>query len=519
MKVFNRVTSKHFSTKDDAPGRSWFVSVGKISLLLISTIILTLGLSISFQSLLASWTAPVANPPTCTLGNPGCDSPIGSGTTLLQSMQGGLWVVNSAYPTSPYGLIVENGNVGIGTVSPSQKLDLIGNLELENTISADTGVIYKGVDRFIHNFKHPTGSTAVPDGQNTFVGVNAGNFTMGSGATLIFHGSYNTAIGYQTLYSNTTGYYNTANGVQALSSNTTGSYNTANGRQALFFNTTGHSNTANGVQALFFNTTGHSNTANGVQALSSNTTGNYNTANGKFAGQYVEDGITENAISTHSVYEGYRTKALASGDTNEIVIGSEATGNGSNSVTLGNDNIINTILKGNIGIGTTNPTAKLTIGGTPGTDGIKFPDGTLQTTAAGEQEVFVAPTVANTSNSGISQELVIGLANTSRSGTDTTYTKKKQITVLKAGTYTVVFTLGNSGGASYSYGKIYKNNVALGTERVQPSGTTSTYAETFTFAAGDNIQIYGKAVSGVTYTISNFSIQARNNNLSTIDLN
>lgn len=37
---------------------------------------------------------------------------------------------------------------------------------------------------------------------------------------------------------------------------------------------------------------------------------------------------------------------------------------------------------GEVGIGTTNPTAKLHIGGTPGTDGIKFPDGTLQTTAA-----------------------------------------------------------------------------------------------------------------------------------------
>ena len=37
---------------------------------------------------------------------------------------------------------------------------------------------------------------------------------------------------------------------------------------------------------------------------------------------------------------------------------------------------------GNVGIGTTNPTAKLHIGGTPGVDGIKFPDGTTQTTAA-----------------------------------------------------------------------------------------------------------------------------------------
>ncbi|HRO67439.1 MAG TPA: hypothetical protein PL182_07735, partial [Pseudobdellovibrionaceae bacterium] len=37
---------------------------------------------------------------------------------------------------------------------------------------------------------------------------------------------------------------------------------------------------------------------------------------------------------------------------------------------------------GNIGIGTVTPTAKLHIAGTPGVDGIRFPDGTLQTSAA-----------------------------------------------------------------------------------------------------------------------------------------
>lgn len=37
---------------------------------------------------------------------------------------------------------------------------------------------------------------------------------------------------------------------------------------------------------------------------------------------------------------------------------------------------------GNVGIGVTNPQAKLHIGGTAGVDGIKFPDGTVQTTAA-----------------------------------------------------------------------------------------------------------------------------------------
>ena len=44
---------------------------------------------------------------------------------------------------------------------------------------------------------------------------------------------------------------------------------------------------------------------------------------------------------------------------------------------------INIIFSGiqNIGVGTTSPVAKLTVGGRGGTDGIMFPDGTLQTTA------------------------------------------------------------------------------------------------------------------------------------------
>lgn len=40
-------------------------------------------------------------------------------------------------------------------------------------------------------------------------------------------------------------------------------------------------------------------------------------------------------------------------------------------------------LDGNVGIGTTTPTAKLEVAGEAGVDGIRFPDGTLQTTASG----------------------------------------------------------------------------------------------------------------------------------------
>ncbi len=42
----------------------------------------------------------------------------------------------------------------------------------------------------------------------------------------------------------------------------------------------------------------------------------------------------------------------------------------------------NTLFGGNVGIGTADPKAKLHVGGSIGVDGIMFPDGTLQTTAA-----------------------------------------------------------------------------------------------------------------------------------------
>ncbi|MFZ4550075.1 MAG: hypothetical protein ACOYN4_21685, partial [Bacteroidales bacterium] len=161
-------------------------------------------------------------------------------------------------------------------------------------------------------------------------------------------GSYNTANGYQALYSNTTGSVNTANGYMALTSNTTGYANTANGLYAMASNTTGSSNTANGVSALNGNTTGNENTANGLYAMASNTTGSSNTANGFDAGHYKSGGFTANATSLQSVYLGASTKALLDGDNNEIVIGYDATGAGSNTATLGNTSITSTVLRGDV---------------------------------------------------------------------------------------------------------------------------------------------------------------------------
>ncbi|MCJ7458489.1 MAG: hypothetical protein MUP17_05820, partial [candidate division Zixibacteria bacterium] len=95
-----------------------------------------------------------------------------------------------------------NGNVGIGTTSPKEQLELTGNFRLPPS-TASVGVIKSGADRFIHNFGT----------DNFFAGVNAGNFTL-SGA------GGNTGVGRDALQALTTGYYNTAMGLNALDSNT-----------------------------------------------------------------------------------------------------------------------------------------------------------------------------------------------------------------------------------------------------------------------------------------------------------
>jgi hypothetical protein len=209
---------------------------------------------------------------------------------------------------------------------------------------------------------------------NTALGVTALNANT--------TGTDNAAVGYQSLIANTTGSRNSSSGTSSLFANTTGSDNTALGTFALFTNVSSSENTALGSRALQVNT-GALNTAVGYQSLTSNTTGTNNSAIGGRSGRYIADGTTANAITNNSVYLGAETKALASGQTNQIVIGHNATGLGSNTAVLGNDSIVTTALKGNVGIGTTSPASKLTVTGgdievTDSASGIilKSPNGT-----------------------------------------------------------------------------------------------------------------------------------------------
>src|SRR3989344_278660 len=250
-----------------------------------------------------------------TASNSGADNNTGIGYSALLSNSSG------------------NSNVAIGS----------GSLQANTTGSGNSAV---GVNSLLSN---TTGAN------NVAIGLDA----LRSNTT----GWYNVAIGPGALYTNADSWYNTAVGYDALRLNTTGQSNTATGYEALRANTSGQNNTANGYNSLYLNTTGSANAALGTYALYSNVNGDSNTAVGYQAGRYLTDGTSAASTTDRSIFLGYNTKALTSNDLNSIVIGYDTNGLGSNTVVLGNDSITTTALKGNVGIGTTTPSSKLTVVG------------------------------------------------------------------------------------------------------------------------------------------------------------
>jgi uncharacterized coiled-coil protein SlyX len=132
-------------------------------------------------------------------------------------------------------------------------------------------------------------------------------------------GSYNTATGFEALFSNRDGAGNVADGWQALYKNQSGPYNTATGVSALRQNTTGGNNTASGVNALYYNN-GTNNTATGANSLQSNSIGNNNTAHGAFALFYNTNAANNN------VALGYQAGYNLTTGSNNIVIGAGVLG-------------------------------------------------------------------------------------------------------------------------------------------------------------------------------------------------
>jgi len=227
----------------------------------------------------------------------------------------GVPIGNSQWTTTSTGIFYNGGNVGIGTNSPSQQVELTGNLKLPVNSDGLEGIVYSGASTLINTYGV----------HNTFIGQNAGNLTLTIGA-----GGEDTAIGYDTLQSETTGGINVAIGAYASQ-----------------FNTGGDGNNAIGYKALRYNQNGVDNIAIGSHSLE-NVIGDYNTAIGFQAGYSL-------VTSSNNMFLGFNAGVNQISGDNNICIGKQTdvpSSTGSNQMNIGNTIYGDTNLK-RVFIGTT----------------------------------------------------------------------------------------------------------------------------------------------------------------------
>lgn len=196
------------------------------------------------------------------------------------------------------------------------RLNVEGDARIDGRLEINSG----GSNLFIGN---SAGLANTSGDQNTFLGTNAGLDNES--------GTANTFLGAWAGTSNIDGYDNVFVGKQAGSTNTSGRYNTFLGSFSGPFSSSGSENTFVGNAAANLNDTGFRNTFMGRLAGAVNTTGSYNTVLGAYA-----DVASENL-----------TYATA--------IGANAEVGCSNCLVLGNSV--------NVGIGTSNPGARLEVVG------------------------------------------------------------------------------------------------------------------------------------------------------------
>lgn len=264
---------------------------------------------------------------------------------------------------------IANVGVGIRTLNSNTTGTANTALGFETLYSNTVGQFNTGVGTYSLR-SNTTGSANSALGSTSLLSntTGYGNVAIGEWSLLSNTiGNYNTGLGVNTLIKNTTGNSNLAVGSDALKNNTIASWNTALGVNSLRLNTVGVHNTTAGAGTLELNTSGENNTAIGSGALHENISASWNTAVGMHASFKNSTGMNNTSIGGRSIYYntsgsnnvamGYNTlSSLTSGSNNtaigseanvatgaignSTVIGANATVSSSNTIQLGNEDIV-----------------------------------------------------------------------------------------------------------------------------------------------------------------------------------
>jgi hypothetical protein len=280
----------------------------------------------------------------------------GSNNITIDAAAGGsgLWTAtgNDIYNNNSNAVVIGKTTAATDTTAALEVSGRVSQVDLGN--STFFGYRTGSSDDLSQNNNTAFGYLALSNSTSGYDNVAVGAFVLSSLTT----GARNVGIGEGALASNNTGNDNIAIGDRALDSTITGFRDIAIGSNALTAHVGGGNSIAIGFNALEASTTGGSNisignssselmastqrnTVVGNDALSKNTSGNDTVAIGANAG--VGSTTPFNETGTESVYIGSLTEGGLQGgnrnNTNEIVIGYDATGHGSNTATIGNFNV------------------------------------------------------------------------------------------------------------------------------------------------------------------------------------
>ncbi len=286
----------------------------------------------------------------------------GSNNIKIDAAAGGsgLWTAtgNDIYNNNSNAVVIGKTTAATDTTAALEVSGRVSQIDLGNsvfigfeaglnddlTLNTCVGVGYRALK------SNTSGTNNIAIGADSLLNNTTGGRNIAFGTEALeacISGAGNMAMGLKSLESCTNGQYNIAFGENALSVTTSGLDNIAIGRNAGRNCQGTDYNVFMGSSAGNQNTTGEKNTGIGYSSLLTIGSGSNNTAIGSTAGAYS---VTPNSgtsnESSNSVYIGADTVSSTSVNTNEIVIGYQTIGKGSNTATIGNDSITETYLKG-----------------------------------------------------------------------------------------------------------------------------------------------------------------------------